>query len=229
MLPGFSTSPCGATNISDRNSGVSGPGRLDRLDRLLAQHVGLVERGVLDVEVAVAVEHAVLEHLVAVHLVGALVDGAVPVAPARRHVGLAPQPVAVEVLADVRGAVARGLQPHRQRVLRVERLDAAVRRRVVEDAVVVAVLPGQVGGARRAAQRRGDVGAGEARARGADQLPRLRHRRHVLVGLVVGHQHDDARALERRRRRLGAQRGERERGRQDGERQREQEWAGAAD
>jgi hypothetical protein len=109
-------------------------------------------------------------------------------------------------------------------VLRVERLDAAERRRVGDDAVVVAVPAGEVGGARRAAQWAGDVGAREARARGADQLPRLRHRGHVLVGLVVGHQHDDARALERRERRIRMQRGEHE----DGERQHEHEYSGAA-
>jgi hypothetical protein len=113
-------------------------------------------------------------------------------------------------------------------VLRVERLEAAVRRRVVEDAVVVAVLPRQVGGARRAAQRGGDVGLREASAGGADQLPRPRHRGHVLVGLVVGHEHHDAGAIERRGRRLGPQRGQRDRGRDGGEQRHEQEWAGAA-
>ena len=143
--------------------------RADRLERLVAQHVGLVERRVGRGEVAVGVGDAVLVELVAPHLIRALVDRAVPVGPAGRDLRRVPQPVAVEVLADVDRVVALGLQPDRQRVLGVERLDAAVGRHCAADAVVVRVLAGEVGRARRAAERIGDVVVRERRAGRADQ------------------------------------------------------------
>jgi hypothetical protein len=83
----------------------------------------------------------------------------------------------------------------------------------VEHAVVVRVLPGQVRGARRAAQREARDGVVEARAVAAEQGVRVLHRRQRGRRLVVGHDHDDVLARERRA-------GEGERGRRGGARAR---------
>ena len=74
--------------------------------------------------------------------------------------------VVVQVLADQRGVVAGALEPHREVVVGVQRLEAreaAVRRLVAPHAVVVGVLAGQERGPRRAAEREVDEAVRERR------------------------------------------------------------------
>ncbi len=150
---------------------VLGLGRVD---------VGLVGRRIDDVRGRPVVDdRPVLVQRVPVHRVGAagevvgVVERAVPLAPARGHVGVvAGRPVAVQVLADVRGRIAGALQPDRQRVaLRRHQLGVAAAGLLVgPDPVVVGVLAGQHRRPRGAAEREareavveGDPGVGQLR------------------------------------------------------------------
>ena len=85
-------------------------------------------------------------------------------------------------------AVARALEPDRQALARVERAVAALGRPVAEHAVVVGVLPGEEGRARRAAERERHEAAGERGALAAEQRAHAGHHPHRLERLVVGHQ-----------------------------------------
>ena len=99
--------------------------------------------------------------------------------------------VAVQVLADPAGAVAPLVQGDRGRRRVVERLDRALGRVIAQDFVVVRVLAGEVGGARRAAERERGERLGEARALAADPPAGRAQGAHVAGRLVVGHHHHD--------------------------------------
>jgi hypothetical protein len=114
----------------------------------------------------------------------------VPIAPARRDLRRVPGAVAVQVLADVAGEVARVLEPDRERLGAIERGEAAGREAVAKDAGVVRVATAQEGRTGRAADRVGGEVVGEGDALVADQPLDLRQRPHRLDRLVVGH-HDD--------------------------------------
>src|SRR6185312_10675422 len=96
---------------------------------------------------------AVLVQRVVVVAVRRGVDGAVPLAPARRDLERVSPSVAVQVLAEMDGVVTGPLQPDGERVRPVELLEAALRQRVPAHAVVVRVLPREKRGARRTAER----------------------------------------------------------------------------
>ena len=185
---------------------------LHGVDRLRRVHVGLVVAG----RSAVANELAVLVQRVVVELIRARVDGAEPLVPARRNLRRPLPSVAVQVLADVHRVVPGQLQPGGQRV-RVrgrELLVAALRQRVPHHGVVVAVLPGEEGGARGAAERERDVVVGERRPLRAEHGVHVRHHAHRLDRLVVGHHDDDVRSRRRRFRGGAAARSGREGGEQ---------------
>ncbi len=167
----------------------------DQLDRLVRVGVGRVRLrrgrgvGILGIG-AVGDPLAVLEQLVAVEEVGPL--RAVPFRPTRGNADGASL-VAVEELADVRRVVPGALQPHRQRLRRVEAVEAPERRRVAEHAVVVGVLAREQRGARRAAERPVRHAHREGRPAAADQLGDPAHVAHRVLRLVVAHDHDDVR------------------------------------
>jgi hypothetical protein len=122
---------------------------VDEVDRFPGQYVLLEVGWVLAVKdpVAVVVQRVVVDLLV-------VRGGHVPLRPAQRHEGLVH--VAVQVLADQGGVVPGALEPDREGVASVQLLkaaEAAVRRIVAEDAVVVHVLTGEEGGAGGAAER----------------------------------------------------------------------------
>ena len=143
---------------------------------------------------AVGDQRPVLVDRVTVEVVGRGVDRAVPVVEARRHLGLGRDlAVAVEELAHVHGPVARGLQPQREPVRLVEARVAAGGQRIAEYAVVVRVLAGVERGARGTAERVVDEAPRERRSPTSEQRHGLRHHRHRVERLVVGHQHDDVR------------------------------------
>ena len=181
-------------------------GLVDQLRRAAAIEVGLVLARVL--EAGPVEDLAVLVGLPALVVEDALADARDPVVPARRDLGDVGvlDAVAVEVAADVHRPVAGRLEPERERVRVVEVDVAAEVAGVVDHAVVVRVLAGQVGGARRAAERVAGDRLGEGRALGLDQadvaLDRGRGDR-----LVVGHDEDDVRL--RLRGGWGEQRGQR--------------------
>src|SRR4051812_7299554 len=120
--------------------------------RLAREHVGLVvgRRG------PIASRISVLVQVVAIHPILAVIDGHVPAVPTRRHVApdaggpraaVIRNAVAVQVLADVPGAIAGVVQRNRQRVLDQPRLGrkrrvAAVRWVAIENPVVMGVLAG---------------------------------------------------------------------------------------
>ncbi len=166
---------------------------LDHRDGALGVVVARVEDRVA-VE-AVGVEQAVLVERVAVELVGRRVDGRVPLAPARRHLGRVGDPVLVQELADMNGAVAGALEPDREPLALVEPPVAAVRRGVAEHPVVVRILAREERCPRRAAERIRHERAVEGRALGCERIAHAGHHPHRLERLVVGHQHDDVRAL----------------------------------
>ena len=101
--------------------------------------------------VRIVLDHAMVERLPGHVVERGRVREPDPVGPARRHAVLGL--VAVQVAADVHGAVAGVRKPDRQRVRAVELDEAAERRVVVKHAVVVGVLARQVRGARGAAER----------------------------------------------------------------------------
>ena len=145
----------------------------DEGDALPRQHIGLVVARVLDQRPSVGAGALVLVDLVAPHAIGGVVHQAVPLGPARRVVGGPLEPVAVEVLPDVRRHVAGPVEPDRQVLVGVESQDAAAALRIeAEHVVVVRVLPGEVGGTRRAAERVRDKRACERDAGVADQPAR---------------------------------------------------------
>ena len=143
----------GARKATERKKGcLAGRVARDQVHRSLGVVVGAVEdRVAAD---AVRPEQPVLVQRVAPEAVGRGVDRAVPLVPARRHVGgRRVAPVAVQELADVERAIPGALEPEREVVARVELAVAADGRPVAEHAVVVGVLAGEEGGARRAAER----------------------------------------------------------------------------
>ena len=113
----------------------------DDLVRLVPVDVGLVARRLRGR--AERVQRSAFVERVVVVAVGRGIDGAVPLAPAGWDLRRVLAAVAVEELAEVHGVVAAALQPDGQRVGLVERLVAALRRRIPANAVVVRVLPGQ--------------------------------------------------------------------------------------
>ena len=162
----------------------------DELGRALVEQVGQVGAIVVDLLALLAVDRE-LEVVVAARVA----DQRGPAIPPGRDlvlvvdVGL----VAVQELAHVRGLVARALKPDREHVLVFEQ--GPVAGLVVEDAVVVAVLAGQVGGPRGTAERRRVVGVRERDPLAAEEPERVRHRAPVVGGvvLVVGEHEDDVR------------------------------------
>src|SRR5207244_5175899 len=110
----------------------------DDLVRLVSVDVCLVARRLRCR--AERVQRPALVEGVVVVPVGRRIDGAVPLAPARRDLRRVLTAVAVEELAQVYGVVAPALEPDGQRIRLVERLVAALRRRVSAHSVVVRVL-----------------------------------------------------------------------------------------
>ena len=94
--------------------------------------------------------------------------------------------VPVEVLADEERVVAGPLQPRRQGVVGVEGLEAAALALDRVRLVVVGVLAGQQGRARRDADRGGRDPVGERDAPVRDQLAGVRHELQVAGCGVVG-------------------------------------------
>jgi hypothetical protein len=181
----------------DREEQWLGRGRalLDQLHGFPGEDVGLIIARILVEGPTVGVQRAVLVERVAPHPVGRVVDGAVPVAPARRDVGRRLGAVAVEVLAQVGRVVAGPLKPDGQRFEGVEASVAAGGRVQPQHLVVVGVLAAQIGGSRGTAKRIGDVEAVEGHAARAEEGLRARHGVQVGDGLVVGHQHDHVRTI----------------------------------
>ena len=103
----------------------------DQLDRFPAVDVGLVVHG----PGPVGHEAAVLVQRVVVVAVGRRIGRAVPLAPAGRHLERASRAVAVQVLAEMDGGVARALEPggQRVRVCRSELVVATARRGIPHD------------------------------------------------------------------------------------------------
>ncbi len=170
----------------------------DHVECLLGQHVGLV----VGRRAAVAHRGAVLVQLVVVGI-GVRLQRRVPLRPAVRDLGRISFELAVlvHVLADQRGVIAGALQRGREvrvAVIGVELVEAAVGELVRGHVVVVRVEPGEEGGSRGTAERQVDVAVGEARSlTAAEQGSRLVHRLHRLGRLVVGHDDDDVRWLDR--------------------------------
>ena len=144
----------------------------------------------------------VLVQRVVVVAIGSRIDGAVPLRPAGRDLGLVLRPVAVQVLAEMDSEVAAVLQPDRERVGRVELVVAAVRRRIPAHTVVVGVLTRQQARARGAAERKRVEVVVEGDALGADQATHVRQDVHLGECLVIGLEDEDVRALPRRRARV---------------------------
>jgi hypothetical protein len=142
---------------------------------------------------AVGDQTPVLVDAVVEEVVGRRVHRGVPLLPPRRDEAGTPRPVAVQVLADVRGGVARITKPDGQGVVGVELVEAALGGIVAAHAVVVRVLAGEVGRPRGAAQREGREVVREGRARAPDQLADALERAHLLHGLVVRHDDDHVR------------------------------------
>src|SRR5947209_4528799 len=121
--------------------------------------------------------------------------------------------VAVQVLAEERGAIAHGVEGRGHRRLLVaqgrELGEAAVRRDVGVDLVIVRIEAGQDGGARRAAERQGHEVLRERHPLLREERPRLRHGAHRVEDevLVVGEDEDDVRADRGRRNRRSRQAG----------------------
>ncbi len=163
---------------------------------LLLEHVGdvVLERSAAVVEqLPTGGRHPVV-------VVGTRVRGE-PLVPARRDVGILAAQISVEVLADHGRAVALLLEVHRDRVLVVERLEAAVGAAVVPDARGVAVVTGQDRGPRRTAQRVRHERVGEGGGVPRDELlvdARGERGRHHVEALIVRHQDHDVRVRRRR-------------------------------
>jgi hypothetical protein len=173
---------------------VAGRRRLDQLAGLAALVIGEVLAGVA--RDRVLHQRAVFVHPPANVVEGARVGRSVPVAPTGRDPVLVL--VEVQVPADVHGPVPRVLEPDGQGVRVLEhQVPAAERPPVGDHPVVVRVLAGQRGGARRAAERKGRDGLLEPRALVADQGGRPRHHREGGERLVVCHQDHDVRPRKR--------------------------------
>ena len=106
----------------------------------------------------------VLVERVAPHPIRRAADRAVPLAPAGRHVRRRVAAIAVQIAPHVDGVVAGAAEPDGQVLQLVEAPVAAAREVVAEDAVVVRVLPAEVGGARGTADRVRDVAPPEGHA-----------------------------------------------------------------
>lgn len=116
----------------------------------------------------------------------------VPDGPAGRLVPGALALVAVEELAVVRRPVARRLQPPADGVVRVAQpLGTAPGAGVVPHPVVLAVLPADQLGPRRAAHRVRRDRVAEAHAPGDQQPPRLREVAQLVGTHIVGEDEDD--------------------------------------
>ncbi len=182
-------------------------------ERAVGEHIRLVVGG----EHSVRMPDVVLLDDVVVHRVRRGVAGREPVVVAGRDLrlgGLGGDAVLVQLLADVRGAVARLLEPDAERVGEVELRVAALGQVVVEHAVVVRVLAAQEGRPRRAAERIRGERVRERRPAIAEQPVRERHRLHVPEPLVVGHDDHHVRLLLGR---VGSRGGRRKRERGDRE------------
>ena len=157
--------------------------------RLVAVDVGLVARR-LRLR-TVRVQRPVLVQRVVVVPVRRRIDGAVPLAPAGRDLRSVPRPVPVQVLAEMDGVVPGVLQPHGERVRRVELVVAAVGERVSAYAVVVRVLSGEQRRTRRTAERERVEVVVERDALVSDQAAHLREHLHLGERLVVGLEDED--------------------------------------
>ncbi len=147
-----------------------------------------------EVRVAPRLEPAVAVHHEVVVVVGGHVEEPAPRVEADRDLAVGVErAVAVEPLADQRGAVAGPLQPPRQDVVPVLHAVPAVGVEVAHDTVVVGVLAGDEGRPRRAAQREGVDRVGERRPPRGEQAPDVRHLRDVGRRLIVGHDDEDVR------------------------------------
>ncbi len=171
-------------------------GGVDEVDRLVAQHVRLVLVRLVAVELELGrVGRSLLLDQRVVEVEGPLGDLPVPLVPAggnRQRVRRAAR-VPVHVLADVDVVVAAVVEigGDRVRLVRLQPLPAPERPGVAAHAVVVHVLPGQHARPRGAAEGVGDVGAVEGHPLPADQRLRVRHRRQLGGGHVVGEDEDD--------------------------------------
>ena len=184
-----------------REVGVDPVHRQVRVDVRLVGVRGVLGEDAVLVEGEVGVRGRGLDEAVELAPPGA----AVVRPPARRDVGLVRlRAEPVRHLADVDRPVARLLQPDRQVVLVVEHAIAALWRGVAHDVVVVRVLAGLDGDARRTAERHRDVRVQEVRSLSPDQRLRLRHRDQVAHRLVVGGEHDHVRLAAGRVRALAA-------------------------
>ena len=129
-------------------------------------------------------------------VVGGEVEQAAPDVKALRLLTLAGlRAVTVQPLSDHPRAVARLLKPSREDVATVFHSVPAVGVEVADDLVVVGVLAGDEGRARRAAERERINRVGEARATVGEQLLDVWHMDEIGGGLIVGHDHDDVRLL----------------------------------
>ena len=158
---------------------------------------------VVAVAVAVELEPAVVVERVAVLAVRGAERRADERGPSRGPVrGRDPVRIAVEVLADERGAIAGSAEPRGDGVLLdpfPERpLEPAVAAAVGPHTGVVRVLPAQRRHARRAAQRVADEVVVEGRAVVADQLPGVRHEAQLRPVEVVGEHEQDVGSPPRR-------------------------------
>ena len=162
---------------------------VDEVDGLSGQYVLLVVSRVG----AVADECAVLDQRV---VVGGLVvrgGGCVPLRPAGWDYG-GVVAVAVQILADHGGVVARVLKPDGQVVAFVPACSktgiAAIRPAIGEDAVVVRVLAGEEGGPGGTAEREVDEAVAEPRPLVADHRVDVAHDPHRFDRLIVGLDHE---------------------------------------
>ncbi len=162
--------------VGEREEQRPSAGSVDRRERVLGEHVGLVETGVARERPSVGPQAPVVVEPVAPHAVGRVAHSGVPSAPARRDLGRIGVPIAVQELADVRRPVARPAQPHGQRVRLVEPAVAAARRVEPHHAMVVGVAAGEEGRTRRTADRIRRVGAGKGHPPARNQATGGGHR-----------------------------------------------------
>ena len=170
------------------------------VDRLGREHGRRVVGGAAPEVDQVAV---LVERVAVVPLLRDAVDRDPPVPPGR-HVVVAVQRVAVQVLADERGCVAGVVEPGRERRALVE-ARVPGRAEVRDDAGVVWVLAREDARPRGTALRRGRVVPVERHALAGEE-PDVPHAPVRVEPLVVGDDHDDVEARRPARRRSSAAR-----------------------
>ena len=185
------------SDVEEERPGV-GPGAAGEDEALGqgGQDVGLI---VLHRPVSVVDHVPVVAQVVVVHAVGGRTDERLPVVPSARN--QRPVDVAVQVLAHLARAVSGRLQPEGEVVVAEgahEPGEAAARPAVAHHAVVVRVEAGEVGRARRAAQRLRDerlaeLGAPREEPADVGQQPRLERGVEGDAVEVVRHHDDDVR------------------------------------